>query len=160
MFLPPKGMRTVAAPMVESKRSERPLLDATFKSETSASMRSKRLVPCQAGCQVCLGRIWDCLMLRSTVGCEKLRVTRSTITSLRHVMRTRFSDVTSAITVASKVLFLSIAHEFIYVRGSYCYSHALLAFGDSKLGAIEAFIFLCHLIEIDEKTICKLAYSY
>ena len=31
--LPPKGISTVAAPMVESKRSERPLLEATLRSE-------------------------------------------------------------------------------------------------------------------------------
>ena len=38
-FLPPKGMSTVAAPMVESKRSDRPLFEHTFRSVTRAFMR-------------------------------------------------------------------------------------------------------------------------
>ena len=38
--LPPNGMSTVPAPMVESKRSERPLLEATLMSVTSSFMRS------------------------------------------------------------------------------------------------------------------------
>ena len=38
--VPPKGMRTVAAPMVESKRSDRPLLEHTLRSLTSSVMAS------------------------------------------------------------------------------------------------------------------------
>ena len=45
---PPKGMRTVAAPMVESKRSERPLLEATLRSPTTEAMRSATVSPAQA----------------------------------------------------------------------------------------------------------------
>ena len=41
-FLPPNGMSTVPAPMVESKRSERPLLEATFRSVSMACMRSDK----------------------------------------------------------------------------------------------------------------------
>ena len=33
---PPNGMRTVPAPMVESKRSERPRLEQTLRSSTRA----------------------------------------------------------------------------------------------------------------------------
>ena len=40
-FLPPNGMSTVPAPMVESKRSERPLLEATFRSVSMVCMRSE-----------------------------------------------------------------------------------------------------------------------
>ena len=47
--LPPKGMSTVAAPMVESKRSPRPLLEATFKSVTSEVMRSESVAPAHSG---------------------------------------------------------------------------------------------------------------
>ena len=36
---PPKGMSAVAAPMVESKRSDRPLFEHTFRSVTRAFMR-------------------------------------------------------------------------------------------------------------------------
>ena len=36
--VPPKGMSTVAAPMVESKRSERPLLEQTLRSLTRVRM--------------------------------------------------------------------------------------------------------------------------
>ena len=39
-FLPPNGMSTVPAPMVESKRSESPLLEATFRSVSMVCMRS------------------------------------------------------------------------------------------------------------------------
>ena len=38
-------MSAVAAPMVESKRSDRPLFEHTFKSVTSASMRSAKVSP-------------------------------------------------------------------------------------------------------------------
>ena len=44
-FLPPNGMSTVAAPIVESKRSERPLLEQTFKSVTRDFMRSASVSP-------------------------------------------------------------------------------------------------------------------
>ncbi len=40
---PPNGISTVPAPMVESKRSERPLLEATFKSVSMACMRSSNV---------------------------------------------------------------------------------------------------------------------
>ena len=43
--LPPKGMSTVEAPMVESKRSERPLLEATLRSVRTERMRSASVVP-------------------------------------------------------------------------------------------------------------------
>ena len=51
---PPNGMSTVAAPIVESKRSERPLLEATLRSVTSEFMRSPKLAPSQLGSQ------WPC----------------------------------------------------------------------------------------------------
>ena len=35
-FLPPKGISTVPAPMVESNRSERPRLEQVFRSEATA----------------------------------------------------------------------------------------------------------------------------
>ena len=46
---PPNGMSTVAAPMVESKRSPRPLFEHTFKSVTRLFMRSATVVPSQCG---------------------------------------------------------------------------------------------------------------
>ena len=46
---PPKGIRTVAAPMVESKRSERPLFEATLRSHSTERMRSSRFAPSQLG---------------------------------------------------------------------------------------------------------------
>ena len=46
---PPKGISTVAAPMVESKRSERPLFDATFSSVRTDSMRSATVWPENCG---------------------------------------------------------------------------------------------------------------
>ena len=42
---PPNGMSAVAAPMVESKRSDRPLFEHTFKSVTSACRRSPSVSP-------------------------------------------------------------------------------------------------------------------
>ena len=38
--LPPNGMSTVAAPIVESKRSDRPLLEAMLMSESISFIRS------------------------------------------------------------------------------------------------------------------------
>ena len=46
---PPKGMSTVAAPIVESKRSERPLFEATLRSVTTERMSWASEVPRQAG---------------------------------------------------------------------------------------------------------------
>ena len=46
-YLPPNGISTVAAPMVESKRSDRPLFEHTFKSLTREFMRSASVVPSQ-----------------------------------------------------------------------------------------------------------------
>ena len=48
-YLPPNGMSTVAAPMVESKRSESPLFDATFRSLTTERMRASRVSPAKSG---------------------------------------------------------------------------------------------------------------
>ena len=47
--LPPKGMSTVPAPIVESKRSERPLLEATLRSVTRLRMRSGTVAPSHVG---------------------------------------------------------------------------------------------------------------
>lgn len=47
--MPPKGMSTVAAPIVESKRSESPLFEQTFKSRTTDPMRSAKVAPGHAG---------------------------------------------------------------------------------------------------------------
>lgn len=64
-------MSTVAAPMVESKRSERPLLEATLRSVTSEVMRSASVVPAQLGCHTA-GADVDDLVLGRTVGVEEL----------------------------------------------------------------------------------------
>jgi hypothetical protein len=98
---PPKGMSTVAAPMVESKRSERPLLEATFRSRTSEPRRSASVVPSQLGRQevgastcafACLGAPLEERNSRDT----------STIVLPRQLMRSLGSSVTCATTVASR----------------------------------------------------------
>ena len=46
--LPPNGMSTVEAPIVESKRSERPLFEATLRSRTRESIFWPKVVPSQS----------------------------------------------------------------------------------------------------------------
>ena len=47
--VPPKGMSTVLAPIVESNISTRPLFEATLRSVTTLLMRSAKLSPSQRG---------------------------------------------------------------------------------------------------------------
>ena len=99
--LPPKGMSTVAAPMVESKRSERPLLEATLRSVTSEVMRSASVVPAQLGCHTLRAHTWAIWCLGAPLELRNSR-DRSTMATPFQAMRMRGSAVTSAITVASR----------------------------------------------------------
>ena len=99
--LPPKGISTVAAPMVESKRSERPLLEATLRSVTSKVMRSASVVPAQLGCHTLRAHTWATWCLGAPLELRNSR-DRSTMATPFQAMRMRGSAVTSAITVASR----------------------------------------------------------
>ena len=98
---PPKGMRTVAAPIVESKRSERPLLEATLRSVTSARNFSPTVEPGQV-CSNSAGASTrtDC-DLGAPLDARNSRLT-STIVAPRQCMRRRGSSVTVATGVASR----------------------------------------------------------
>ncbi len=100
-------MSTVPAPMVESKRSTRPLFDATFRSltnetrycssEPSASGTARGVTsPSSANCPM---RTFACL--GAPLLARKSRLT-STMRWPRHSMRTRGSAVTCATGVASR----------------------------------------------------------
>ena len=58
-----------------------------------------------------------------------------------------------------QVFFVSIFDEGIAVSGSDNNSHTLLRFGDSQLGAVQAFVFFGNLVEVDNKTVGQLADS-
>ena len=100
-FLPPKGMSTVAAPMVESKRSERPLLEATFMSVTRECIFCAKVLPSHSG----FHSPWCSMRTIWCLGAPLLaRNSRemSTMVSPSHTMRRRGSSVTRATTVASR----------------------------------------------------------
>ena len=98
---PPKGMSTLAAPMVESKRSARPLLEATFSSVSRACKRSARVAPAHGVVQLpCASTCTRCC-LKAPLEARNARLT-STIVRPRQLMRRRGSELTSAITVASR----------------------------------------------------------
>ena len=102
-LLPPNGIRTVAAPIVESKRSESPFCEAALISPASAAIRWLKLpvrhasgvlyAPCRA--------IWTCWLRPAPFEARNLRP-RSTIVLPFHCIRMRPEPVTSAITVASR----------------------------------------------------------
>ena len=98
---PPNGMSTVPAPMVESKRSDRPLFEHTFKSVTSAFMRSASVSPAQVRSYVPPGSTRTSWCFAAPLLLRKSRLT-STMTAPFHSMRTRASSVTVAMGVASR----------------------------------------------------------
>ena len=57
-----------------------------------------------------------------------------------------------------EVLALCYFDECIDVFGSDNNSHSLLRFGDGELCAVETVVFLGNCVEVDLKTVCKLAY--
>ena len=102
-YLPPKGIRTVPAPTVESKRSASPCWDALFRSPMASnhiarisliSGRTKK--PSSSGLAIYTSFLWDAPFV--------LRKAReiSTILSPRQVMTSRPLSFTSAMTVASR----------------------------------------------------------
>ena len=52
---------------------------------------------------------------------------------------------------------MGLALELLHVLGIQHHGHALLAFGDGQLGAIQALIFLGHLVQVDLKAGGQLA---
>ena len=120
---PPKGMSTVAAPMVESKRSTRPLFEARLMSPMSAARDTSSesashtasttgsvssLVASKARSQALSAKLSSAGAGTATAACfgapllaRNSRLT-STIVSPRQCMRTRGSSVTTATGVASR----------------------------------------------------------
>ncbi len=101
--LPPNGMSTVDAPMVLSKRSERPLLEATLRSVSTVRRRSASVpsAPAHAGAYASALTMCTSWCLGAPLLARNSRLT-STIVSPFHVMRTRGSAVTVATGVASR----------------------------------------------------------
>ena len=116
-------MSTVAAPMVESKRSERPLLEATLRSVTSEVMRSASVVPAQLGCHTLRAHTWATWCLGAPLELRTRGTGRRWRRRSSHAMRG--SAVTSAITVASEVLLGGVAHELLDVTVGDGAGHAL-----------------------------------
>ncbi len=98
---PPKGMSTVAAPMVESKRSESPLFEATLRSRRTERRRSSVVAPSQEGCQLPWRSTCTTWCLAAPLESRKSRLT-STMVWPCQPMRSLRSSVTSATTVASR----------------------------------------------------------
>ena len=93
-FLPPKGIRTVPAPMVESNCSERPRFEQVFKSEAMARQLSLKVpdtvLPSYLGSFVSM-----VICFSAPFESRKLRLT-STILFPRQVMVRRGSPFTLA----------------------------------------------------------------
>ena len=56
-----------------------------------------------------------------------------------------------------EVLLRRVGDKGLHVRLIEHHCHSLLRFGDSQLGAVETVIFLCYLVEVNGKTVGKLA---
>ena len=98
---PPNGMSTVAAPIVESKRSERPLLEATLRSVTRERIFSPSVSPAQVRSYSEGFSTRTDVALGAPLDARNSRLT-STMVLPRQLMRRRGSSVTVATTVASR----------------------------------------------------------
>ena len=59
-----------------------------------------------------------------------------------------------------QVLLCCISHKFFDVFRINNHRHTLLGFGDGKLSSIKTFIFLRHLVQIYDQTVCQLTDCY
>ena len=56
-----------------------------------------------------------------------------------------------------QVFFMGQGDECVYVGFCNVYCHALLAFGDCQLGAVQAVVLAGHAVQVDEQAVCQLA---
>ena len=103
---PPKGISTVAAPMVESNRSERPFLLQTFRSPTMFFIFCSKVTPAHWGCQTVPFSMWTFWCFSAPLEFRNSRL-MLTMDLPFHTMFRRFSSVTFATGVASR--FSSVA---------------------------------------------------
>ena len=96
---PPKGINTVCAPTVESKRSESPRFEHTFKSERTSSILVLKSL-CESLCVSFAGSFTIMFMCLSAPLLLMNSRDRFTISFPRHVMRIRPESFTRAITAA------------------------------------------------------------
>ena len=99
-FLPPKGMSTVPAPMVLSKRSDSPRLEHTLRSPASARIPSTKLFGVFAS-RFAGATILAVVCFSAPLEFKNSRE-MSTMVLPFHFIRRRGSSVTTATTVASR----------------------------------------------------------
>ena len=153
---PPKGMSTVAAPIVESKRSERPLLEATLRSVTrGAHLLGERVAG--PGALVVLGSLHaHGGGLGRAVGGEELAAhVHDGLAAPAHAQAGLLGD--GGHDGRLEVLLAGVVHELVHVLGRQGHGHALLGLGDGELGAVEALVLLGHEVEVDVQAVCQLA---
>ena len=155
--LPPKGMSTVAAPMVESKRSERPLLEATLRSVTSEVMRSASVVPASWLPHATGAHVGD-LVLGCAVGVEELAGQVDDSDAVPGHAHARLSGNLGD-NGRLQVLLGGVAHELLDVTVGDGAGHALLGLRDSELGAVQAVVLLGHGVQVDIQAVGKLAHG-
>ncbi len=96
------------------------------------------------------------LVLRRAVGCQELAAHVDDRLVVPHDAHARLGrDLGDDRRL--QVLLASVAQEFVHVIGGDGARHALLRFGNGKLGSVEAVIFLGNLVQVDAQPIGKLA---
>ena len=100
-WLPPKGIRTVAAPMVESNRSLRPFLLQTFRSPTMLFIFSPKVLPAHWGCQTDAFSMWAFWCFSAPLELRNSRLMSTMVAPFQTIL-SRFSSVTVATGVASR----------------------------------------------------------
>ena len=96
------------------------------------------------------------LILRSTVGVEESTADVNDSLAVPFHAKALFFGYRSD-NRCLEVFLVRIADEFFDIFCGKSTRHALLAFGDCKLGAVQAFVLLRNSIQVDEQTIAQLA---
>ena len=96
------------------------------------------------------------LMLRSTVGSEEFTRQVNDLVAVPHHGHARiFSHGRDDFSL--EILFLGVSEELVDVFGRNVHSHTFLRFGNRKFCAVQAFVLLRNLVEIDIQAVSQLA---
>ena len=156
-YLPPKGAKIVAAPMELSNLSTRPFCEQWFRSDSTAVQAVRRSAVfswAAAGrflkkSSAATGQAISTAVWRPAPLLSRKPRSRSTMARPRHFICRRGRRLTRAITVASMFSAAANCRKRRCLRGRHHHGHALLGLGDGEFGAVEAVVFLGHVVEVD-----------
>ena len=128
--------------------------DVLVGNQRSHALFKRGTFPCRS---IRLARLnVNVLILRSTVGIEESTADVDDSLAVPFHAQALFFGYRSD-NCCLKVFLVRIADEFFDIFCGKSARHALLAFGDCKLGAIQAFVLLRNSVQIDEQAIAQLA---